>query len=196
MRSPSHTPEPIVVARIPSVVTSVVPVCVFASVPGCVLPSTPCVTETPCVEEAPRVEETACVSNMVCVSETPCASGRPCVSGTTCAKEMARVSERVRVSEARCVRGTACVRSLSVREMTVGMRERAAASPSVSVLEWCVSFVTRRSAWVECQRRRRQRDKGRVAAVAVLGTVPGLHGSEREVQAVQRTRPPRARLRE
>ena len=30
----------------------------------------------------------------------------------------------------------------------------------------------------------------------VLGTVPDLHGSEREVRAVLHTRPPRARLRE
>ena len=30
----------------------------------------------------------------------------------------------------------------------------------------------------------------------VLGTVPDLHGSEREVHAVLHTRPPRARLRE
>jgi len=101
------------------------------------------------------------------------------------------------------VRGTACVRSLYVREMTVGMREHAAASPSESVMSWCVSVVTRRCAWVEwslsarVRRRRRQTmDKGRVAAVANLGTVPGWHSSEREVRAVQRTRPPRARLRE
>ena len=49
----------------------------------------------------------------------------------------------------------------------------------------------------ERRRRLRQlRDKGRVAAVAVMGTVPGLHGGERAVRAVQRTRPPPARLRE
>ena len=103
----------------------------------------------------------------------------------------------VRVSEARCVRGTACVRSLYVREMTVGMREHAAASPGVNVMSWCVSLVTRRCAWVEWRRRLRHvRDKARVAAVAAMGTAPGLHGGEREVRAVQRTRPPRARLRE
>ena len=99
---------------------------VVTSVPKCVLPS------TPCEEEAPRVKEAVCVSERVCVSETLC------VSGTTCAREMARVSE------ARCVSGTACVRSLCVREMTVGMREHAAAPPSVNVMEWCVSVVTRR----------------------------------------------------
>ena len=174
-----EAPEPIVVARIPSVVTSVVPVRVFTSVPKCVLPSTPCVSEGVCVTETP------------CVSETPCASGRSCVSRTTCAPE------RARVSEARCVRGTACVRSLCEREMTVGMREHAAASPSVSVMEWCVSVVTRGCAWIEWRRRRRQtKDKGRVAAVAVLGTAPGLHGGEREVRAVLRMKQPRARLRE
>ena len=60
--------------------------------------------ERTCVSEAPRVKEPACVN------------------------EMARVSERP------CVRGTACVRSLYEREMTVGMREHAAASPGVSVM--------------------------------------------------------------
>ena len=101
------------------------------------------------------------------------------------------------MSEARCVRETACVRSLCVREMTVGMREHAAAFPRVSVMEWSLSIVTRRCAWLEWRQRRRQtRDKGRVAAVAIMGTVPGLHGSEHEIRAVQRTSPPRARLRE
>ena len=38
--------------------------------------------------------------------------------------------------------------------------------------------------------------QGRVAAVVSLGTVPGWHSSERAVRAVQRTGPPRARLRE
>ena len=182
-----EAPGTLGVTRFPSVS---VPVCVVASEPRCVPSSAPCVMETP------RVSVTTCVSKMVGVSETPCASGGPCVSGTTCAKEMARMSEMVRVSEARCVRGTACVRSLCVREMTVGMREHAAACPGVNVLEWCVSVVTRRCAWVEWRRRRRQMDKGRVAAVAILGTVPGLHGGKCEVRAVQRTRPPHARLRE
>ena len=149
---------------------------VVASVPGCVLPSAPCVREA------------------VCVSETVCVNEAPCVSGTTCAPEMARVSEQPGVSEARCVRKTACVRSLYVREMTVGMREHAAASPGVSVMVRCVSLVTRRCAWIEW--RRRQMDKGRVAAVVLMGTAPGLHGGEREIRAVQCTRPPRARLRE
>ena len=110
---------------------------------------------------------------------------------------MVRVSETARVSERPSVRGTACVRSLYVRELTVGMREHAAASPGVNVMEWCVSVVTRRCAWIEWRRRRRQtKDKGRVAAVVVLGTTPGLHGGEREVRTVPGTRPPRARLRE
>ena len=141
--------------------------CVFTSVAKCVL------------------QRTHSVGARACVRATPCVSETPRVSVIAC------VSERV------CVRETACVRSLYVREMTVGMREHAAASPRVSVMEWCVSLLTRSCAWFEWRRRRRQmRDKGRVAAVAVMGTAPGLHGGEREVRAVQRTRLPRARLRE
>ena len=137
------------------------------------------------------MSETVCVDEAPCVSETPRVSVPACVSSMVCVKKM------VRVNEARCVRGTACVRSLYDREMTVGMREHAAASPGVNVMSWCVSVVTRRCASVEWRRRRRHlKDRGRVAAVVVMGTVPGLHGSERAVRAVQRTRPPRARLRE
>ena len=172
-----EAPGALEVTRFPSVIVPVwvvkgvsAPPCasgVVTSVPGCVLPSTPCVSKTP------RVSVPACVSGMVCVKET------------------ARVSERP------SVRGTACVRSLYVREMTVGMREHAAASPGVNVMSWCLSVVTRRCAWIAWRRRRRQTmDRGRVAAVAILGTTQGLHGGEREVRAVQRTRPPRARLRE
>ena len=187
---------------------------VVASVPECVLPS------TPCVKGAPQVEETTCALETACVCEARW------VSGTTCALETARVCEQpcgseargvsetprvsapacvsgmVCVSEARCVserpsgRGTACVRSLCVREMSVGMREHAAASPGVSVcvIECSLGIVTRRCAWREWRWRLR-RDKCRVAAVVSFGTVPGLHGSVRVVRAVQRTRPPRARLR-
>ena len=213
-----EAPGALVVTRFPSVI---VPVCVFTSVVKCVLQrahsvgarvcvraaacvkETPCVSgvvasvpkcvrpSTPCVDEAPRVRETVCVSERVRMEETASVSNMVCVSGTTCAREMACVSERP------CVRETACVRSLYVREMTVGMREHATTCPSVSVMEWCVSVVTHRCAWVEWRRRQRQiRDKGRVAAVAVLSTAPGLHGGEREVRAVLCTRPPRARLRE
>ena len=93
------------------------------------------------------------------------------------------------VNEARCVRETACVRSRYEREMAVGMRETATACPSVMVR--CVSAVARRSVCVERQRRRDQiKDKGRVAAVAILSTVPGLHSIERGVRAVLSTRPP------
>ena len=120
--------------RFPSVI---VPVCVVkgvsgvvTSVPGCVLPS------MPCVKGAPRVKEAAGAPEMARVSEQPCVSERP------------------------SVRGTACVRSLYVREMTVGMREHAAASPGVNVMEWCLSVMTRRCSWVEWRRRRRQRDEG------------------------------------
>ena len=91
------------------------------------------------------------------------------------------------------------MRSLYAREKSVGMHERAAASPGVGVclMECSLGVVTRRCAWLEWRRRLRQwRDKNRVAAVVSLGTVSGLHGSERAVRAVQRTRPPRARLRE
>ena len=173
---------------------------VVTSVPGCVLPSTPCMSEQPvCVDEAPRVREAACAREAARVCEARC------VSGATCAPETARVceqpcgSEARRVSERPCVRRTACVRSLCVREMSVGMHEHAAASPRVSVnlMECSLGVVTRRCAWVEWRRRLRQlRDKSRVAAVVAFGTVPGLHGSVRMVRAVQRTRPPRARLRE
>ena len=158
---------------------------VVASVPECVLPS------TPCMDEAPRVSGAACVRETACVCERPCANETPRVSAPACVSEMARVSERPSMRE------TACVRSLYVREMTVGMREHAAASPGVSLMECSLSFVTRRCAWVEWRRRRHQTmDKGRVAAVVAMGTVRGLHSSERAVRAVQRTRPPRARLRE
>ena len=132
---------------------------VVTSVPGCVLPSTPCVNETL------RVSAPACVSGMVCVSET------------------ARVSERP------SVKGTACVRSLYVREMTVGMREHATASPGVSVMECSLSVVTCRCAWIEWRRRWRQRNESRVAAVVAMGTVPGWHSSEREVRTVPGTSP-------
>ena len=155
---------------------------------------TPSMKETPCVEQAPGVSETPCVDEIASVSEKVCVTETPCGKEAPRVKEAACVSETARVSERPCVRGTACVRSLYEREMTVGMREHAAASPSGSVLEWCVSVMTRRSA-CEKRGRRQLRDKGRVAAVVVLGTAPGLHGSEREVRAVLRTRPPRARLR-
>ena len=91
------------------------------------------------------------------------------------------------------------MRSLCVREMSVGMREHAASTPGVNVMSWCVSLVTRGSlsTWVERRRRLRQlRNEGRVAAVVLMGTVPGWHSSERAVRAVQRTGHPRTRLRE
>ena len=172
---------------------------VVASVPECVLPSTPCVKGAPqadeatCAPETARVCEQPCVSEARGVSETPRVSSPAGVSGVVCVSEARRVSERPNV------RRTACVRSLCVREMSVGMREHAAASPGVNVrvMECSLGVVTRRCAWLEWRQRRRQtRDKGRVAAVVSLGTVAGWHSSERAVRAVQRTRPPRARLRE
>jgi len=92
------------------------------------------------------------------------------------------MSEARSVSERPCVRVTACVRSLYTREMTVAMREHAAASPGVrvNVVECSLGVVTRRCVWREWRRRLRQwRDKCRVAAVVAIGTGPGLHGSVR-----------------
>ena len=149
------------------------------------------VYRTTCAQETARVCEQPCGSEARCLSETPRVSAATCVNGMMCVSETARVNER------RCVRKTACVRSLCVREMSVGMREHAAASPGVNVMSCSASLVTRRSAWAERRRRLRQlRDKARVAAVVLMGTAPGWHSSERAVRAVQRTRPPRARLRE
>ncbi len=193
-----EAPGALEVARFPGVSAPPCVSGVVVGVPKCVLPSTPCVRETPCMDETPCVEATPCVSGVVasvpgCVlPSTPCVKGAPRVEEAACAREPARVSERP------SVRGTACVRSLYVREMSVGMREHAAASPgvNVSLMECSLGVVTRRCAWVEWRRRRRQVDKGRVAAVAAMGTAPGLPSGEREVRAVLRTRPPRARLRE
>ena len=164
---------------------------VFASVPECVLPGTPCVKGAPQGEGTACAEETARVCEPPCVNETPRVSAPVGVSSVVCVYE-ARVSERP------SVRKTACVRSLCIREMSVAMREHAAASPgeSVNVMECSLGVVTRRCEWRERRRRLRLwRDKCRVAAVVVIGTVPGLHGSKLVVRAVQRTRPPRARLR-
>ena len=175
---------------------------VVASVPRCVLPSTPCMSETLCMDEAPRVSGAACARETARVCEQPCVSERTCmketprVSAPACVNSMACARETARVSERPSVRGTACVRSLYEREMTVGMSEHAAASPGVNVMVRCLSLVIRMCAWLEWKRRRRQRDKGRVAAVVALGTVPGWHSSERAVRAVPGTRPPHARLRE
>ena len=167
---------------------------VVTSVPECVLPGTPCVKGAPQAEEAACAAETARVCEQpVCVNETTWVSAPAGVSGVVCVSEARCVSERP------SVRKTACVRSLCVREMLVGMHEHAAASPGVngSLMECSLGVVTRRSVWAERRRRLRQlRDKGRVAAVVALGTAPGWHSSERAVRAVQRTRPPHARLRE
>ena len=166
---------------------------VFASVPECVLPSTQCVKGALQVEEAACARKTARVCKQPCGSEARSLSETPRVSAPAGVSCVVFVSEVRCMSERPCVRETACVRSLCEREMSVSMREHAAASPGVSVMSWCVSLVTRGSlsACVERRRRLRQlRDKGRVAAVVALGTAPGLHGSERAVHAVQRTRPP------
>ena len=138
---------------------------VFVSVPACVLPG------TPCVKGAPQVEETACAPETARVCEPPCVEETPRVSapvGVVCVSE-ARVSERPCV-----MRVTACVRSLYTREMTVAMREHAAASPGAgmngNVIECSLGIVTRRSVWAEWRRRLRLwRDKCRVAAVVPIG---------------------------
>ena len=164
---------------------------------------TTCAREAARVCEPPRVCETPRVSAPVCVRKARCVQGAP-QEETAGASDTARVcearcvDETPRVSERPCVRVTACVRSLYTREMSVAMREHAAASPgvSVNVVECSLGVVTRRSVWAEWRRRLRLwRDKCRVAAVVVIGTGPGLHGSARVVRAVPRTRPPRARLR-
>ena len=163
---------------------------VVASVPACVLPG------TPCVKGAPQGEETTCVREAARVCEPPCVDETPRVSAPAGVGRMVCVSE-ARVSERPCVvRVTACVRSLCAREMSVAMHEHVAASPGVNgnVVECSLGVVTRRSVWA-AWRLRLWRDKCRVAAVVAFGTVPGLHGSVRVVRAVQRTRPPRARLR-
>ena len=167
---------------------------VVTGVPACVLPG------TPCVKGAPQGEETTCVREAARVCEPPCVDETPRVSAPA-GVSMVCVSEARSVSERPCVRRvTVCVRSLYTREMTVAMREHAAASPDVSLNVECgLSLVARgsmsaRRAWR--QRLRLWREKCRVAAVVVNGTVPGLHGRKRVVRAVPRTRPPRARLRE
>ena len=155
---------------------------------------------TPLCEGAPQLGGTTCAREAarVCepprVCETPRVSAPVGVSGVVCVDE-ARVSDRP------CGRKTVCVRSLYTREMSVAMCEHAAASPVVSVngIVCRMGLVTRgslsaRVAWR--QRLRLWRNKCRVAAVVVFGTVPGLHGSARVVRAVPRARPPRARLRE
>ena len=161
---------------------------VLASVPACVLPG------TPCVKGAPQAEETAGASKTArCASETP----RVSAPAGVCMSEAQGESERPCVG----MRVTACVRSLYTREMSVALCEHAAASPRVSAnaIVCGMSLVARgsvsaRRAWR--RRLRLWRHQCRVAAVVVIGTVPGLHGRARVVRTVPRTRPPRARLRE
>ena len=151
---------------------------------------------TPLCKWGTAGEETTCAREAARVCEPPCVDETPRVSapaGVVCVSE-ARVRERPCVG---CVR-TVCVRSLYTREMTVAMREHVAASPDVRMNEIVCSLglVARRCARVEWrQKLRLWRDKCRVAAVVAIGTGPGLHGRDRVVRAVPRTRPPRARLR-
>ena len=133
---------------------------VVASVPECVLPG------TPCVKGAPQGEETTCAREAARVCEPPRVSKTPRVSAPACVSSVVCVYE-ARVSERPCVR-TACVRSLYTREMSVAMREHAAASPGVRVnanlVEYSLGVVTRRSVWREWRRRLRLwRDQCRVS---------------------------------
>ena len=167
---------------------------VVTGVPACMLPGTPCVKGAPQAEEAAGARDTARMCEARCVNETPRVSAPACVSSVVSMSEARSMSERP------CMRVTACVRSLYTREMTVAMREHAAASPGVgmrvNVVMCSLGLVTRRCARRAWRRRLRLwRAKCRVAAVVVIGTVPGLHGRARVVRAVPRTRPPRARLR-
>jgi len=150
---------------------------VVARIPSVVVPVCVVVSASECVlKHAHSANEMACVSERRGEKETACVRETPCVDETP------------------CVRKTTCVRERYEREMADGMWENATACPNV--MARCVSIVARRSACAEWRWRRHQtKDKGRVAAVAVVGTAPGLHSSEREVRAVLRMRPTRARLR-
>ena len=110
----------------------------------CVLPGTPCVKGAPQGEEAACAEETARVCKPPRVSETLRVSAPVGVSGVVSMSEARSMSERPYVG-----RVTAYVRSLYTREMAVGMREHAAASPGVNAVECSMGVVTRRCAWRE-----------------------------------------------
>ena len=164
---------------------------VVASVPACVLPG------TPCVKGAPQ-EETTCAQEAARVCEPPRVNETPRVSapaGVVCVSE-------ARVSEQPCARVSACVRSLYTREMSVAMHEHAAASPgvrmSVNVIECSLGVVSRRCVWRAWRLQLRQlREKCRVAAVVLIGTVracTAAHGWSVPGQD-ETPPPPRARLR-
>ena len=151
-----------------------------------------CARKARCVRGAPQEETAGASKTARCVNETPRVSAPVGVSSVV------SVSEAQCVSDRPCVKVTVCVRSLYTREMTVAMSDHAAASPGVGMrvnVESSLGLVARRCARVEW-RLRLWREKCRVAAVVVIGTVPGLHGRARVVRTVPRTRPPRARLRE
>ena len=138
---------------------------------------------TPCVKGAPQAEETTCAREAARVCEPPCVGETPRVSAPVGVNSVVCMYE-ARESERPCVgRKTVCVRSLYTREMTVAMHDHAAASPGVgmrvNVVVCRMGLATRgslsaRAAWR--LRLRLWRDKCRVAAVVVIGTVPGLHG--------------------
>ena len=126
MRATPSASVPSRVSETPSVSEAPCASGVFTSVPAGVLPG------TPCVKGAPQGEETTCAREAARVCEPPCVDETPRVSAPVGVSVMVCVYEAPRVSERPCVR-TACVRSLYTREISVAMREHAAASPGVSV---------------------------------------------------------------
>ena len=132
------------VSETPSVVETPGASSVVTSVPACVLPGTQCVKGAPQGEETTCAREAARVCEPPRVCETPWVSAPTGVSSVVCVREARCVSERLCVG-----RVTACVRSLYTREMSVAMREHAAASPGVNVsmngslVECSLGVVTR-----------------------------------------------------
>ena len=116
-----EAPEPLVVARIPSVN---VPVCVVSSVSKCVLKRMHSVEEIASVSEKVCVDETTCVKETPCVScvvasvpkcvlpSTPCVDEAPRVRETVCVSERVRIEETASVSNMVCVSETARVSNL------------------------------------------------------------------------------------
>ena len=154
-----ETPEPIEVARFPSVVMSVVPVCVvskcvYTSVAKCVLQRTHSVGARACTRA------TACMDEAPCVNETPCVEATPCVSGvvvsvpgcvlpsTLCEEEAPRVKEAVCVSETVCMKETprvsvpTCVSSMACVKKKVHVSEARCVSGTAWVRSLCVREMT------------------------------------------------------
>ena len=92
-----EAPEPLVVARIPSVngPVCVVSKCVYTSVTKCVLKSTHSGGERLCVRRTACVSEKASVREKVCMEETPVMGEARCVKEPACVGEIESVSEKV-----------------------------------------------------------------------------------------------------